>query len=801
MAFHPMKSITVFASLGLCPLPLIAMDSPAALVYAPYFYLALAFMAGGAVIWYVVRGSERFHVGRRDTHIAALLSSANASFYYRNLDKDREWFSRRLRELLSLPLGASYPDLQHCLSAAAAEELDSAVTELLDEKRESFTLHIEDEVNKRLLECYGVVVIAEKQRHLVLWWQDATERMHEMKRLRHENERVKLELRQLSNMFNALPMPVWQRDKNLKIHYCNLAFLEASEETLTDSGSESLEIYPQAPRLAEKALKTGKKQHDPRHVVLQGERKRYDFIEIPWEDRKHLTGIALDKTDVEVLNDRLQDVLLTQENLLESTNSGVAIFSANQRLKFYNHAFLKLWKLEENWLMQRPSYSELLEKLRENRLLPEQSNFPAFKQKAQRKFTDLLEPSEEYFYLPDGRTIRSLAIPEASGGILFADEDVTDRLALERSYNTLIAVQRETLDHLHEGVAVFGQDGRLKLYNPVYLQMWRIDAEVAKNEPHINDLLEKQKKLYDFNNWDEFKGQFVKMLGLRESASLRINRKDNRSYDLSSVPLPDGQTLLAYVDQTDTVLVERSLREKNEALEEADRLKSEFLANVSYELRSPLTSIRGFYEMLHQGYLGELTKKQLDYVENIGEASGHLMSLIDDVLDVASIEAGYMQLSIRRFDVVTLLSSVQSMIRERADTAKIALHFDCPLDIGEIEGDFGRLQQALFNLMSNAVKYTDEGGEITLSAQGKARPERIAITVKDTGIGIAKADQPYVFDKFYRGTAAGRRRSGTGLGLSMVKSFVDMHHGELTLKSKQGKGTEITCILPRKQPK
>ena len=769
---------------------------------APYMYLMLAFLAGCAAILYFLYRKEGLTSGS-DARMAALLSSAKSAFYYRNLSTGKEWFSRKLREFFELPSHAGYSELLDALPKTCVPNLSRKVDALIEGRTDEFTYEIEDKDQKRFIECYGVISQAGEDRHLVLWWQDVTERSHQVQRMHHENERTKLEISRLSNMFNALPMPIWQRNEEMKIRYCNLAFLEASEETPGVKGEESLEIYAQAQGLAKKALKTGESKEERRHVILQGERKLFDFMEVPWEDRKNLTGIALDRTELEKINSKLQDMLATQGNLLETITSAIAIYGSDQQLKFYNNAFVRLWKLEESFLTSEPKYGDVLEKLRENRTLPEQANFPAFKQRHLRFFTDLIEPNEEFYYLPDGRTVRQLAIPDAAGGILFADEDVTDRLALERSYNTLIAVQRETLDHLTEGVAVFGQDGRLKLHNPVYREMWNLTEKVAETEPHINDLLDKQRFLYYFDDWTQFKAHFVEMLSVRKMSKLQIERRDGKVFEIVAVPLPDGQTLLNYVDLTDSMLVERSLREKNDALEEADRLKSEFLANVSYELRSPLTSIRGFYEMLNQAYVGSLTEKQAEYVDSIGAASQHLMNLIDDILDIASIEAGYLQLDIAKVDLLAMLTAVQTMVRDKAEIAGVTIHFDCPMDIGQMDGDVSRLKQAVFNLMTNAIKYSDKQGEVTLSVELQAasedQEEQVLIKVEDKGVGIPSNEHEAVFEKFYR-SAGTAKRSGTGLGLAMVKSFIELHGGYLELESEEGEGTLITCVLPRYQP-
>ena len=192
------------------------------------------------------------------------------------------------------------------------------------------------------------------------------------------------------------------------------------------------------------------------------------------------------------------------------------------------------------------------------------------------------------------------------------------------------------------------------------------------------------------------------------------------------MPLPDGNVLLSYLDVTDSTRVEHALRERNEALETAGRLKSEFIANVSYELRTPLNAIIGFAEILTNQYFGELTPRQLDYSRGILDSSHRLLSLINDILDLATIEAGYMTLETGQLDIHTLMSSVLTLTRERARNQNLKLDFDCPPDIGTIEADERRLKQALFNLISNAIKFTPAGGSMTVWRRGATTERRRA---------------------------------------------------------------------------
>ena len=627
-----------------------------------------------------------------------------------------------------------------------------------------------------------------------------------MERLRSENEKLKTELKNYSTILNMVPYPIWQRDGKLNVRFYNLSYGEAVEDVSDKPESgETPELDKKMKGLAKQAFETGKPVSERRHIIIGGARKLYHIMELPVPEESITVGCAIDLSEMESLKEDLTRHISAQDDFLESSASGMAIYGPDMRLKSFNYAFVNLWKLDEIWLDSQPTYGEILEALREKRKLPEQANFQLFKQQQIKLFTGLIEPREEFFYLPDGKALRVIAIPHALGGILFAYEDVTDRLALERSYNTLIAVQRETLDNLHEGVAVFGEDGRLKLNNPGYLALWHIDAEMARAEPHIRDIVEKCKPLFVYDDWESFKKQHIERIHARDFMSQRIERSDGKVIDWRKVPLPDGATLITYLDITDSTLVERSLRERNEALQEADRLKTEFLANVSYELRSPLTSISGFSEMLKQEYFGSLSEKQKEYVEGIHQSSQHLMQLINDILDLASVEAGYMRLEVSKFDIYAMMKSVLSLIQERAKEHDLKIKFECPARIGKMTADETRIKQILFNLLSNAIKYSSAGNTVTLGAKEMELDESM-VWVEDEGKGIPPEEQETVFGKFYKGRnqeaarAKSGQRSGTGLGLSIVKSFIELHGGRVELHSQPEKGARFECHLHRHNP-
>jgi signal transduction histidine kinase len=323
--------------------------------------------------------------------------------------------------------------------------------------------------------------------------------------------------------------------------------------------------------------------------------------------------------------------------------------------------------------------------------------------------------------------------------------------------------------------------------------MLSLDEKYLESEPFFADILEKTRELYIYEGtWEQFKRQITAAIHNRESMTQTLEYTNGKVYSIQLIPLPDGEILSTFNDITAATLVERSLTERTEALEDVDRLKTEFLQNISYELRSPLTSIIGFAEILRQQIFGELNKPQKTYLEDIYNASRQLEALINDILDISSIEAGYMKLSYDRFDIHSMLASVIALTKERISDHGLNLQFNCPPNIGKINGDEKRIKQVVYNLLNNAIKFTPEGGTITLGAKNSGNNE-LLIWVADTGRGIPKEDLPMVFQKFHRT----RSKGGAGLGLSVAKNLVELHGGRVEIESEVDKGTLVTCIFPK----
>ncbi len=608
--------------------------------------------------------------------------------------------------------------------------------------------------------------------------------------------------RQIEGIFDCAPFPIWQRDADLRLCRVNAAYVDAVD---ADSAAQviadqielvSNPLMPSPRDNAENARKAGAAHTTTCHAVIGGQRRALAVTDVPLDDAGLVTGFAIDVTDLEEARAELLRHVEAHAETLDKLSAAVAIFGPDKHLEFFNRNYARLWRLDEDWLASKPHHSEILEAKQVKRRLPEQADFPAWKRGRLALYSDLIDPREELWHLPDGTTLRVIAQPHPFGGLLFVYEDVTDRLALERSYNTLTAVQRETLDNLHEGVAVFGSDGLLKLSNPAFARMWRLDPALLKSGPHVTEIVERCRPLFDDDaEWERLCASVLVHDTERNPTRGRMPRPDGTILDYVGVPLPDGATLLTYLDVSDSVRIERALRERNEALETADRLKSEFIANVSYELRTPLNTIIGFTEILNNDYFGTLNERQRSYVEGTLDASQQLLRLINDILDLAVIEAGAMELEVSEFAVRDALETVLAIVREQAQKKHIALKLDCPDDIGTIKADERRIKQVLFNLLSNAIKFTPTEGHVTLGCT--ASDSGISLYVSDSGVGMSPDERRVAFDKFWKG--AGRHREhGAGLGLSLVRHFIELHGGEVEIGSRRGGGTIVTCRLPRR---
>jgi signal transduction histidine kinase len=480
--------------------------------------------------------------------------------------------------------------------------------------------------------------------------------------------------------------------------------------------------------------------------------------------------------------------------MIDRLSTAVAIFDKSKRLTFYNAAYRQIWSLEPAFLDQRPTDGEILDHLRAKRLLPEQADFRAWKAQ-QLSAYQAIEPKETVWHLPDGRALRVVTSPNPKGGVTYLYDDATQSFALASQVSALTHVQGETLDALKEGVAVFGANGRMKLFNPVFAEMWMFDPAKLRERPHIEEIDAVCRALcHDPAQWDALRAMIVGLSERREGRGVRIARTDGLTFDCAALPLPDGATLLTSLDVTASANVERALTERNEALVEAEKLRNDFVNHVSYELRTPLTNIIGFTQLLAAGGgAGSLNAKQLEYAGFITNSSHALLAIIDDILDLASIDAGALELRLETVDVAEAMKAAAAGVQDRLDEAAIEMRIVMTDGVGSLTADGRRIRQVLFNLLSNAINYSEPGQTVTLAAM--RRGGEIVFKVSDRGRGIPPEMIDRVFERFET-FPNGSRHRGPGLGLSIVRALVELHKGRVLIDTAPNEGTTVTCIFP-----
>jgi signal transduction histidine kinase len=609
--------------------------------------------------------------------------------------------------------------------------------------------------------------------------------------LNAEHRKLQSHVQALGVLLESVSLPVWVRDEAGRLTFVNQAYAQAVESNPADVLAHGVELLD---RNAREELRMGAAAGTPYvkrlPAVIAGRRRALDVLNVP--TGRGSAGIGIDATEAEALRVEVTRMIDAHRSTLDQLATAVAIFDNQRQLTFYNSAYVQLWDLDPAFLDQKPSDSAILDRLRAARRLPEQHDFRQWRTQLHEAY-HAVEPRQHEWHLPDGRTLRVVTTPNPEGGVTYLFDNMTERLDLERRFDAVIRVQGETLDHLGEAVAVFSSDGRLRLSNPAFAHMWRLDPAALLARPHIETLIASCRQLTgDDETWQALRTA-VTTLDARTQVTRRFERADGTILDCAALPLPDGGTLVTFRDVSATVHFERALVERNEALVAGEKLKEAFLEHMSYELRSPLTNIIGFSYFLGDAKTGPLNDRQREYLGYITSSTNALMAIVDNILDLATIEAGAMTLDLGTVDIADAMKAAAAGVQDRLIKDGITLDLRAAPDVGSFTADERRVRQVLFNLLSNAVGFSPRGSTVTLTAT--RRQGAIEFKVVDRGPGIPDDMKDRVFSRFETDPRGSEHR-GVGLGLSLVRSFVELHGGSVAIESEGGRGTTVTCVFP-----
>ncbi len=636
----------------------------------------------------------------------------------------------------------------------------------------------------------------------LLWFLDVTDTEQEVADLRYNLERRSAALQALSGLIELAPFPIWHRGPDFSLAMVNSAYVAAVEAddaaSVIQDGIELVEESEGGSPILAAAAVRDRQAPASRTVpiTMAGERRMMHVVEVPLAGGG-VAGYAIDVEDQEQARAELARFVRAQHDMLDRLSAGVAQFGRDRSLTFFNQPFARLFALSADFLADRPEFDRVIDAMRAEGKLPEVRDFPEWKEEHRGWFTSGLAADEEDWLLPGGKHLRVVAQPLPDGGLLIIFEDRTEQIQLASARDTLLRVRSATFDNLFEAVGVFASDGRLNLWNNRFKELWGFEEEQLSVHPRVDTLTPHLAARLKRPGHAGIVRELVRSATQeRKQRSGRVSLIDGREFEFAAVPLPDGNALFTMLDVTDSRKVEAALRERTDALEEADRLKTAFVSNMSYELRTPLTSIGGFAEMLAGGYAGKLPDTATDYVAAILDSVGRLSALIDNVLDLTQSDMGSLLLAEDELDLASLCQEVAEGAREIAAKKGIDLAIEIDPSVGSVTGDHRRLGQALANLIRNSILYTDSGGRILLHADGDRAKAKIIVS--DNGRGIDPADQAKVFDRFHR-TSEGRlaEEPTVGRGLPLAKQFVEAHGGTVSLQSRLGEGTTVTVTLPR----
>ena len=673
------------------------------------------------------------------------------------------------------------------LEPGAVQQLNAAVSRLTTEGK-PFVVAA-NALSGGALEISGQV----RGAYPILRIADQSSQRKAIKDLEERGTRIARDAQITRGLFEALPVPVWFRSADGRIDWVNSAYVRAVDGfSREDVRTRQIELLESRQRTALAASLTSGRIHRERvHVFVGGERRSYDLVGVPLEGASAM--IANDAAALETAQDELTRQMAANDRTLDRVSTAVANFGPDQRLVYCNEAYRELWKLDPEWLASRPKDGEVLDRLRERRQLPEEADYRKWKAAVLESYAST-KGKEAWWYLPGGRTLHVTIEQRPDGGVTYLFDEVTEKLALESRYNAAMRMQRGTLDTLREGVVVFATDGRLSLFNPAFARLWKLNPNDLAREPHIDEVVRRCSVLFeDDATWSAVRRAVTAIDGQRQRLQGTMQRPDQSVVAYAGLPLPDGAVMLTFVDITDTARAAHMLQERNEALIQADRLKSQFISLVSYELRSPLQNIIGFSEFLESPRVGPLNPKQREYLQDIHGSSRTLLAIINDILDLTTIDAGALELKLGPVNAATVVQQAAAVAQDRLSRSHIELRTEIDPSAHEFMADEHRVKQVLYNLISNAIGFSKDGDTITLDCRRDRND--VVFSVTDQGIGIPAADQARVFDRFVS-RSQGSRHRGAGLGLPIVKHLVELHGGSVSLSSESGKGTRVTARFP-----
>ncbi len=529
--------------------------------------------------------------------------------------------------------------------------------------------------------------------------------------------------------------------------------------------------------------------HRRLEVVHGGSVLPVTVVEVAGEDGT-LVGFATDASVAASAERSLTRFVQTMTETFAHLTVGLAIFDRNQTLALFNPALAAMWQQDPAWLARRPKLRDILDRLRTARRIPEMRDYHGWRDRLLGLFDDTERADyEELWNLADGTTMRVLGRPHPHGALAVIFDDVTERMRLERRNRHMDDLINSTLENLNEGLAVFAPDGTLQFVNRAFHEIWDTDPASVTLGMHASDLAGLCSRLaVEVEVWDRMV-HYATGEENRRAWTSRLSLGSGRMLAARFAPLPDGSTMALFADVTDSERIAAALRERNEALEAAEQMRSAVLDQISHRLRTPLNTILGFGELLSSPRFGELSEQQGRYVSGILEAAAQLLDTISTVTELASLQIDPLEGEEDAPGVEQVFETTVALLEKRAAEAQVGLEVRLGSPIGLLGGNPVRLRQIIFNLTADAIHRCPALGRVTLSGRREA-DGTVEIATRETA-------EPGLLDAAGGPGLLGRAVEINSPTLSLVRRLVAAEGGTIRIaEDADGGAVEILCRFP-----
>ncbi|WP_338364761.1 histidine kinase dimerization/phospho-acceptor domain-containing protein [Candidatus Xenohaliotis californiensis] len=724
-------------------------------------------------------------------HYISTINAIPVPVYYISNSLLKGFANHNLRNLLNISKNTSKPEeflTKHIKEETAIFPLIKMTINSNTTNNTSISLKNK---SKKFLCTIAPTTRKNKNLGVIIIFNNTMNILSDLEKKEQEVRKIQNTITDYQQVFNQLPYLVWIRNKNMNIDYFNNEYYKFIEDRHIGNHSDIAELSNECIILAQQTITTKNNVEYTISLTNKNTLHTISLVEIPLLHNGGTMGIGHDITYSKQLEKDNLIISDAYKKFLSSLSNAIGIYNSSRHLTFYNDSFAHIFNFDQAWLNTKPSYEEILEKMRENRKLPEQANFLKFKEEQINLFNNLIDVHNEFHYLPDNTALRVVIIPGAKGDLLFSYEDITDKLTMEQSYNTAVAVSKTTINNLHEAIAVYGDNGRLNLFNPALRKMWDIDSGYLKTMPHISEVLESTKGSYRPENWEKFRENEILAITNKIAGKKNFKLKNGKYINRNISLLPNGAVLVTYYEVTATKLLEKSLREKNNMLTELASLKSNLFSSISYELRSPLTSIIGFAEMLLNFYKEELKPDNLHYISNIYQSAQELSQIINNMLDFSFIENGVVDLQKQNIEITSI---IQSLKQELKNNMRSVTHTN--IDCSEIKNIIVQVDSKLIvKGFVHLAKYASQLlGKVNIINFTKHlqqnNKDKNNVTICITLCNDLNA-------KTSSGCAKPRENDDvTNVNLTITKRFIEWHGGSLKILSSSQQSISFACVIP-----